>query len=207
MWLEIVGDEYADYSQGFKRAPMTRIETIRTHKGCACYVAKYIAKTDGSKGTHSNPQAAAGLNSLPYLTAQRFQQNFDLIETVINRAIDEGEELPLSTDLTDIKSLIKWLDTFIKKYITEEELDILCPPIGRIWGKVNRKELNSLPKEELSFLYNRETIRALKKFCSFHRDVSFNQNNDDGGFTFYFNSQIELEVFHDVLNTMQRRAS
>ena len=205
MWLEIIGDQYADYSQGYKRAPFTRIETIRTHKGCASYVSKYIAKDDGSKGTASTPIRGAGFNSLPYLTAERFKQHFDLIENAMNRALDAGEAFEPRVDHDLHKEFKLYLDSILKKYLTDEELDILCPSIGRVWGKFNRKHMVQLLKKDLSFSYNVEVVRALKEYCQLHRGGSFNKNSDDGGFTFYFNADYELKYFYVTLDLMLKK--
>ena len=202
MWLEIIGDEYADYSQGYKRAPFTRIETIRSHKGCASYVSKYIAKNDDSKGTASSPIRGAGFNSLPYLTAERFKAHPEIIDAVIDRALEAGEECTYIVGEDKERVFLSWLNVILKKYITDEELDILCPSIGRVWGKFNKKYMSSLKKRSLSFPYDKETIRALKTYCEMHRGGTFNKNSDDGGFTFYFNFECELDYFYVTLGKM-----
>jgi hypothetical protein len=207
MWLEIIGDEFADYSQGFKRAPMTRIETIRSTKGCSSYISKYIAKIDGSKGELSSPLRSAGFNSLPYLTAKRFNENIELIDEVMKRALDAGESFQPRYEY-DINSELKlFLDSILKKYLTPAELDILCPSIGRVWGKFNRKYMVQIPKKNSKFLYNVEVIRCLKDFCHRSRERDFNKNYDDGGFTFYFNNIHELNGFYEVYRIVHERES
>lgn len=65
IWLEIIGDEYADNSREKPRAPFTRIESIRNPKKAFGYLSKYVAKNE--------QPLTRGLNSVPYQHALQWE--------------------------------------------------------------------------------------------------------------------------------------
>lgn len=168
-WGECIGRKYWDLSRN--EEPFTRIETIRTIRGCASYVSKYISKTDGSKGEESNPFASAGFNSVPYLTVNGLNDDaYEVLSAILERSYNsgmrfsvDGQPVTLSRaedylfnlfnilkdeyDLDDSEEFFNYLDECIANFIKPYEKDLLQPATGRHWGAFNSK---SLKRKELS---------------------------------------------------------
>jgi len=52
-WLQIIGDEYADMSNGKPRCPQINIQQIASVRAIVNYVAKYMAKASNKFNTHA----------------------------------------------------------------------------------------------------------------------------------------------------------
>jgi hypothetical protein len=74
-WHSVIGDEYADWSQGDPRAPFTRIEAIKSRRRLIAYVSKYVAKSDEDESHQPAPppqESNTGLDHAAYLHSGRF---------------------------------------------------------------------------------------------------------------------------------------
>ena len=168
-WGQAIGCKYWDLSRN--EEPFTRIESIRTIRGCASYVSKYISKTDGSKGDQSNPIASAGFNSVPYLTVGGLNDDcYEVFKAVLERAyhnkfnyICAGERFSYTRaedylfntftilknghSLDDMEDFFEYFDECLKLFARDYEKDLLMPKTGRHWGAFNAR---SLKRKEIS---------------------------------------------------------
>ena len=217
MWAECVGFEYLDYSPNSLtknsdgtfsgRNPMTRIEEIRSLRGVASYIAKYIAKQDGQnseKAVLNDTAATAGIYSVPYLTARSLKQNFHIVETIVNRAHTCGENIFFENEkecgMSHDEQLRQWIGVCIQKYAFPDELEKLCPSCGRIWGKHNKAELEKIKPLVEHFFVAFDSLLVIKKFAQLMRR-GLRVNKDDKGFTFYLNGEVEREGFYKLLSS------
>lgn len=70
-WHEVIGDQFADYSSGFAKAPFTQIRYVPPHSKSKvlAYVSKYVAKKPQTiEDAQSLDLAGGGFNNVPYLT-------------------------------------------------------------------------------------------------------------------------------------------
>ncbi len=207
MWAQVIGDTYHDYSQGFQRNPMTRIETIRNIRGIIWYTAKYISKREGENRddtTLSEVGCTGGFNSAPKLTAKGFKANYQLIETIVNRAQSCGEEFVNDRSLSRDKQqafFLSFVDRCIRKHAYPSEKEILSPSCGRVWGKHNAKELQKIPAVKSFLRMDYEILTKLKKYAKTTRG-DLRINDDCKGFTFYVNDDSEREWLMRLLNSL-----
>ena len=95
-WLEVIGDDFGDWSHGALKPPFTRIELVNNAKQAMIYISKYIAKETGS-------DAEGGFNYVPYLPAAETGRLWGIFHKLL---------LPLA-----IKTVIK--------FFSLEKLDLL----------------------------------------------------------------------------------
>jgi hypothetical protein len=82
-WFEIVGDEYADNSQGEPRAPFTRIEACLSYKHITRYLSKYVAKVGdvGLTSSHISPPGrfwgVFNRSAIPYAPLEAFEYRLE----------------------------------------------------------------------------------------------------------------------------------
>ena len=208
MWGGVVPKKYWNTSEGDMKPPNTKIEYVRSNRGCACYTAKYMAKGEagydhsgGDRGNRtelSQPRCTVGLGSVPYLTAEAYFENKNLINDLIKRAVlDENEPPERGVSDGHKKAFREFIGFAIKNYATGEELDILAPPIGQVWGVWRKSNMVELPRKKKVYVVTHAAFRRLKNFCAEIRD--FKLNLDDKGFTFYLNAEFEREMIHEIL--------
>jgi len=209
MWGQIIGEKYWDCIDKHTKQPktpeepFTRIETIRSVRGCMSYIAKYVSKNDGSKGENSDPRALAGFNSLPYLEKRAIEDYFEVFEMIIRRAYEDGFHFEKITLDPSEGIHFQCIGDALNQYMTDAERDLLMPPIGRVWGKRNQKAMKFMPYRKGAIQYSKDVLYALKSFSAeLRKDCPFYLKNADGGFTLYVNSALEREWFFKTMEKM-----
>lgn len=178
------------------RAPFTKIEKIRSLNGCMYYIGKYLAKTDEKEEEGTEMVRTAGFNCVAYLTVHKLKENQSIVERCLNRAL-EALDCSFHEGMSD-EDRKQEIGRIIRDYANPKEMDILCPPVGRVWGILNKKSLNQYGSKLYAYFLDLEKLERIKVWArGLRHKTTFYKG--EKGFTLYFNEPKERRWFYDLL--------